>query len=198
MKKYLLLLVSIFFLSTLAANAQKVVVKAGYNYNSISGKVTTQDIKNGRSGYQFGLAYQTESSRGFSFQPELVYKVAGIKFSDIKKLDLGYVEVPINVQWGPDLLVARPFIFAGPFAGFKVANFFRGEWTDTDMDAVRDGLKKAEWGLNVGLGLDIFKFQISGRYNWHFGKIADLDGLPTYDLLSNAPRTFEVSIGLKF
>ena len=198
MKKIYLLVVSILCVGVLSAGAQGIIVKAGYNYNNVSlGKNTTvSDIKAGKSGWQIGVGFQSESSLGFSFQPEIVYKVMGYKFSDVKNMNLGYLEVPLNVQWGPDLLIARPFVFAGPYVGLKVSNQFRGsDWTDTDINQIKDGLNKAEWGLGIGLGINLFRFQIAGKYNWNFGSIANTTQLPT---LEGSPRTFEISIGLKF
>ena len=198
MKKICLLLVSILCIGVLSAGAQSIIAKAGFNYNNVSlGKNTTvSDIKSGKSGWQFGIGYQSESSHGFSFQPEVIYKVTGYKLSDVKDMNLGYLEVPLNVQWGPDLLIARPFIFAGPYVGLKVSNQFRGsEWTDTDINQIKDGLNKAEWGLGIGLGINVLKFQIAGKYNWNFGSIADTTRLPE---LNGSPRTFEISIGLRF
>ena len=198
MKKLSLLLVSLLCISVISAGAQGVIIKGGYNYSNvdINKSTTVSDIKKGKSGWQIGVGYQSESSHGFSIQPEIIYKVTGYKFSDVQNLNLGYVEVPVNVQWGPDLLIARPFIFAGPYVGLKVSNQFRGSgWEEADMQSIRDGLKKAEWGLGVGLGIQVFRFQITGKYNWNFGAIADTKQLPTLDA---APRTFEICLGLKF
>lgn len=197
MKKIALFLVGLLLMGGVAANAQHFLIKGGYNYSGISQQgVTVSDIKAGKSGWQLGIGLQTETARGFSFQPELLYKVTGVKFSDAKNLNLGYIELPLNVQWGPDLLIARPYIFAGPYIGVKVSNQFRGsEWTDTDMKTIGNGLKRTEWGLGIGLGIDLFKFQIAGKYNWNFGPIADTKELPS---LSGTPRTFEICVGLKF
>lgn len=203
MKKVTLLLVSVFCLGLFSANAQHLIIKAGYNYSNVSTNYSGASIgtamayvQEGKSGWQLGVGYQTGSSMGFSFQPELIYKVTGYKFSDIKNMNLGYLEVPLNVQWGPNLLVARPFVFAGPYVGLKVSNQFRGsDWNDTDMEQIRDGLRAAEWGLGTGVGLNIFKLQLTAKYNWNFGSIADTDKLPTLD---SSPRTFEISLGLRF
>ena len=192
MKKIALFMVGLLLMGGVAANAQHLIVKAGFNYAN----ATVEGIKSGKSGWQAGLGLQTETASGFSFQPELVYQVMGVKFDDARNLNLGYVQVPLNVQWGPDLLVARPYIVAGPYFGVKVRNQFKGSsWTDTDMKTIGNGLKKTEWGLGVGLGVDIFKFQISGKYNWNFGAIADTKELPS---LEGSPRTFEISVALKF
>lgn len=192
MKKIALFLAGLLLMGGVAANAQHLIIKGGFNYSN----ATVEGIKSGKSGWQFGAGFQTESARGFSFQPELIYQVKGVKFNDAKNLNLGYLQVPLNVQWGPDLLIARPYIFAGPYVGIKVRNQFKGNnWNETDMKTIGNGLKKTEWGLGVGLGLDIFKFQISGKYNWNFGAIADTNALPS---LEGAPRSFEISVGLKF
>ena len=192
MKRFALAVVCLMLLGSLTASAQGLIVKAGLNYNNS----TVQGIKEGRSGWQLGAGFQTETASGFSFQPELVYKVMGYKMSDIQNLNLGYLEVPLNVQWGPNLLIARPFIFAGPYVGIKVSNQFRGSnWTETDMEQVTSGLKKAEWGLGLGIGLNVMRFQIAGKYNWNFGAIADTAQMPS---LADSPRTLEISLGLRF
>ena len=30
-----------------------------------------------------------------------------------------------------------------------------------------------EWGVGIGGGIDIWRFQIAARYNWNFGRIMD-------------------------
>lgn len=198
MKKLTLLLAGILCFGLMNAGAEGLIIKGGYNYNNVTVEkgTTAKEIRSGKSGWQLGVGYQSESTLGFSFQPELIYKVTGYKFSDIQNMNLGYLEVPLNVQWGPNLLVARPFVFAGPYVGLKVSNQFRGSgWTDTDMDTIRKGLKSAEWGLGIGLGLNVFKFQITGKYNWNFGAIADTKQMPD---LNATPRTLEISLGLRF
>lgn len=198
MKRLTLLLVSIFCLGIFQASAQGFIIKGGYNYNNVTIEkgTTAKDLQAGKSGWQLGVGYQTHSTLGFSFQPELIYKVTGYKISDIKDMNLGYVEVPLNVQWGPNLLVARPFVFAGPYVGVKVSNQFRGsDWSETDVETVRKGLNTAEWGLGAGVGLNLFKLQLTAKYNWNFGAIAETKEIP---VLNESPRTFEISLGLRF
>lgn len=200
MKKFALVLASLLILGGVTANAQGVVVKGGYNYANVSidKNVTVKDIKAGRSGWQIGVGYQTDVASGFSFQPELVYKVSGYRIDDVKDLRLGYLDIPLNLQWGPDLVIARPFIFAGPYVGIKVQNQFKGSnWTETDIETIKNGLKKAEFGLGIGIGINFWKLQIAGKYNWNFGAIANA-GKVDYTTLQGKPRTFEISVGLIF
>jgi len=208
MKKVFLLLVSIFVLSGLAANAQHFIVKLGYDYANVSvdKNVTVADIKAGRSGWLAGVAYQSEISNGFSIQPELLFRNTGFKITDLTDLRLGYLEIPLNVQWGPDLLIARPYLFGGPFVGVRVRDVFRGPESDVSPDIraqIVESLKRLEWGVGVGIGVEIFKFQIAGKYNWDFGKLSNLE-MSQFDknniskTISGAPRTFELTVGLKF
>lgn len=193
MKKIALLLVGILCISALTVNAQGFIVKAGYNYSGSSVK----EIKSGRSGWQAGIGYQTEATKGFSFQPELLYKVDGLKFSDGANLRLSHLELPLNVQWGPDLLIARPFVFAGPFVGYNFRPSGKG-MSEAEISA----LNRFEWGVGVGLGLNIWKIQIAGKYNWNFGTFADVksvqQAMAHFESLKSHPRSFEISIGFRF
>ena len=193
MKKLSLLLVSILCLGVLNAGAQGFIVKAGWNYS----KSDVKDIKDGHNGWQVGVGFQTESALGFSFQPELLYKVNGLKFSDGANLRLSHLEVPLNVQWGPDLLIARPFVLAGPFVGYNFKPSGKGI-SEEEVNA----LHRFEWGVGVGLGINIWKLQVAGKYNWNFGTFADVTSaqaaMAHFDSLKGHPRTFEISVGLRF
>ena len=197
MKKLFLLLVSILCLGVLNAGAQGFIIKGGWNYSGSSVKA----MKDGRSGWQAGIGYQTESAKGFSFQPELLYKVNGLKLSDAANLRLSHLELPLNVQWGPDLLIARPFVFGGPFVGY---NFKPGGKGLSESEAVElsSALQRIEWGVGVGLGINVWKMQIAGKFNWNFGTFAQVtsaeQALSHFDNLKGHPRSFEISIGFRF
>jgi len=195
MKKLTLLIVSILCFGILA-NAQGFIIKGGWNFSGSS----VQAMKDGRNGWQAGVGYQTESSHGFSFQPELLWKVSGLKLSDGFDPKLCYLEVPLNVQWGPDLLIARPFVFGGPYLGYRVKTRFKEEPTTSLMDAFNKD--KFEFGLGVGLGINVWKLQIAGRFNWNLGKFADVSSMKEfvgkYENLDSSLRTLEISVGLRF
>ena len=36
------------------------------------------------------------------------------------------------------------------------------------------GLNRWEYGLGAGIGVEIWKIQVIGRYNWNFGSLSDL------------------------
>ncbi|MBR5099715.1 MAG: PorT family protein [Bacteroidales bacterium] len=194
MKKIAFLLVSLLLLGSVAANAQGVIVKAGFNYTNAS---SVQDLKSGKTGWQFGAGFQTESWTGFSLQPELVYKVKGVTLEDATKVSMNYVELPVNIQWGPDLLIARPFIFASPFLGYNIGTKFSKE--TTLADTINRNFHRFEYGLGLGLGINVWKLQITGKYNWNFGQITTWsDAQANVKGLDPAAKTFEICVGLKF
>ena len=67
--------------------------------------------------YQVGLTAQLPIAFGFAVQPSVFYQTKGTKLSDIGpekfKLDAkaGYLEIPVQLQWGPDLVAFRPYVF---------------------------------------------------------------------------------------
>lgn len=166
MKKILLALV-LLYAGLAAADAKSGFgIKAGLNFS-------TADIKEINAGtltrYQAGIAYNLDLPLGFSVQPSLVYNVKGASLGveDIASTDLsvGYLELMASLQWGPDLLIFRPFFDITPFVGYGINGSF-GEIKDIWSG---DGLNRLEYGLGLGAGLDIWRFQVVCRYNWNFG-----------------------------
>lgn len=181
-------------LSSVTARAEGLVVKGGLTYTNAS---TVQDLKKGKSGWEFGAGYQTGTFSGLAIQPELLYKVKGVTLTDATNVSLNYLELPVNVQWGIDLLIARPFIFVSPFIGCNLGAKFSQE---SDLaTTIMDSVKKFEYGFGAGLGLDFFRFQITAKYNWNFGNIASWsDYKEKISGLDPAAGTIEIALGLKF
>lgn len=160
-------------------------------YNSarvgLMGGFTSSSIKNMDSKsvslYHVGLTAEIPLLGGFAIQPGLLYQVKGMsadKFNSSTiseslgsfETKVGYLEVPVQVQWGLDLLAFRPYVLAEPFVGFRLGQSTKGE----AADKLKDNLKKVEYGLGVGAGVDVWRLQLSVKYFWNFGKIYDKDG----------------------
>jgi hypothetical protein len=119
------------------------------------------------TGYHAGLTYQIDLPFGFAIQPSVLYHVKGsLAEAPILNQDVydvfktGYVEVPVSIQWGPDLILFRPFLDVTPFVGYGVQNNL--SW---------DGFQRLEYGLGTGIGLEFWRIQLIGRYNWNFGPL---------------------------
>lgn len=148
-------------------------IVGGANFTNI------RDVSTGMTtGYHAGLTYKFDLAFGFSIQPSLLYhaksSVVENALANHERIDLkaGYLELPVSVQWGPDLILFRPFLDVTPFVGYGLDNRITGfdvnDW---------DSLQRLEYGLGVGIGLDIWKFQVIGRYNWNFGPLFNATGI---------------------
>lgn len=126
--------------------------------------------------YHVGATFKLSLPLGFAVQPSLVYQVKGTgvpaRYDDEKSFEYaaGYLEIPVSLQWGPDLLIMRPYFECVPFFGYALNNRFRGD------DSVKNdwtGLSRWEYGVGLGAGLEVWHLQISARYNWDFGTLFD-------------------------
>ena len=129
--------------------------------------------------YHAGLTYRFDLPAGFAIQPSVLYHVKGADFkADAKELrfDVGYIEVPVSIQWGPDLLLFRPFLDVTPFVGIGVNNAVAYKDAKDGVGKANDweDFSRWEYGIGLGVGLDIWRFQLIGRYNWNLGNLARL------------------------
>ena len=189
----LLAVVAVLCFTGTAAQAEGFLVKGGFNYSNFN----PDDIGN-YSAWFAGIGYQTYSWNGFALQPELIYRVNGAKFSDAASLRMNYLELPVNVQWGIDLLVAKPYLFVAPFIGCNLANAITPEGYVSN-ETLRTAVNRIDYGFGAGFGIDIWYLQLTAKYNWMFGPVANWSAF--MDSLSGIRinmATFEVSLGLKF
>ena len=123
--------------------------------------------------YHAGITYKAKLPLGFSIQPSLIYQVKGAR-AEAAMLDLsasvGYLELPVSVQWGPDLILFRPFLDVTPFVGYGLNNYF-GLGGANGVSNTWEGLNRWEYGVGTGIGLDVWKFQVIARYNWNLGSL---------------------------
>jgi len=118
-----------------------------------------------------GLTYKFDLPVGFQIQPALLYNV---KATEIKELDTdvfssGYLELLASVQWGIDLILFRPFLEVCPFIGCGL-----NMWENTDLSWKEIG-GRLGYGVGVGGGLQIWRFQLSARYNWNIDRIPNVN-----------------------
>ena len=206
--KKLLVIVAAMLVASAAASAKGFGVTAGINTTSTK----IEDIRTApRTGFNVGLTYALDLPLGFSIQPSVVYshKSASLDFSTVDLLDkfisndvfqnVGSVIVPVSVQWGPDLVVARPFLDVTPYVGYAVSNNVKG--MASDFKGVIEGEKGVDYGVGLGGGRNIRKLQAIVRYNWSFGtmgSIKEFTGLDV-DALKDANKVYGgISVNLAY
>lgn len=145
-------------------------------FTSSEAKIKNVDTKS-VSLYHIGLTAELPLGGGFAIQPSVLYQVkgasadniGGMSVSDLGKsfeTKVGYLEVPVQIQWGPDLMFFRPYVFAEPFVGYRISTSNKEA-----AKAFKDELKKVEYGLGLGAGIEVWRLQISAKYFWNFGKV---------------------------
>lgn len=192
MKKLLAVLVVAVLCATFAqhVDAKRFGVKAGVNLTSLEFKNGTP----GALGYSAGITWQHDLPMGFSIQPDLVYHVKATRLSNITKetFGLGYIELPVNLQWGLRLAnkKIRLFAQASPFIGYAVSQ--QGETSSKDNAIYDDAggiladvskaadkwlnINRFSYGAGLGLGVQLWGLQLTAQYCWNFGKLSNAKG----------------------
>ena len=119
-KKFAAAVVAVILASSLYAYAgdrsgASLGIMAGFTSSSSNAK-NLDPSSIGR--YHFGVTAEIPVAFGFAVQPSVLYQAKGTKLSDANidnfKLDakVSYIEIPVQIQWGPDLMAFRPYVFA--------------------------------------------------------------------------------------
>jgi hypothetical protein len=170
MKKILLMFVALLFAGIV--NGQlRFGVKAGVNFSKFN--TEEQTLKTEGAAWQIGLVSQLKIPLiGLGVQPELLYSINKGKDNSI-----GYFNVPINLRWQPlPIPLIKPIILVGPYFGYAV-----------NMKGFKkENINRFDWGIGLGAGVEIWKLQIEGRYNWGLQNINSLkDAAKDFDIKNN-------------
>lgn len=129
--------------------------------------------------YHAGVAVKIPLVFGFAVQPQLMYQAKGTTLDVVKTGGLqfdtkvGYLEMPVQVQWGPDLLLFRPYVFGEPFVGYGInmASKLNDNTLSTDFED--SFINRLEYGFGLGAGIEIWRLQLSAKYFWNFGPLTE-------------------------
>lgn len=196
MKKLLTTLLALVIITAGASAQSRFGVKAGLNFNKVSnlGDLTANATLKNKTGFHVGVLYQFRIPFvGLAIQPELLYSQkaqnVNIGHMDYGTASMDFIELPVNIQWGIDLLLFRPFIQVNPFISYAIGK------GDVISDVEWDNLNRLDYGVGLGAGVEIWKFQLTGKYSWSLGKLSDTN----FEGLDNAKlRGFQVSLALLF
>ena len=137
-----------------SVHAQKIGVRAGFNYANITGSDFDTDPM---TGFYAGIFKEVTLVPELLFlEPELQYSMQGFK-SDNTDYTISYINVPVLAKV---YIVKLISLEAGPQIGFKVSDNFPGD-SGNDLKTVDMGIA-AGAGLNFPLGLSINLRYIQG------------------------------------
>ena len=172
-------------LSLSAAAGSGFVIKAGLSNSNMDlnrdvatviSDVFSDSFFSDFTGYNVGIGYRSGTWNNFKIQPELVYNVRGTNIDDATNWKMAYLELPLNIQWGIDLILLRPYLQVSPFVGYDFVNVVTDNNTGNILGSVTTDANRFEYGLSVGGGVDLMdRIQLSVTYNWNFGEVANLE-----------------------
>ena len=181
MKKVFLAIAAV-VLSATTAMAQS---EAGSVYIKpmVGGTLTTLtkvDDSKMKLGFVGGAEFGYQVSNEFAVTSGVLASMQGCKFKDDvyekdRSTTLTYLNIPILANY---YIVPGLAIKAGIQPGFMLSH--KTKWTDTDtgvdMDITsKDGLKKFDFSIPLGLSYEISDFVIDARYNLGLTKISKSD-----------------------
>lgn len=180
-------------------------IKAGLNFQSLD-DIKLSDINytiNRKTGWNAGILYKISLPLGFAVQPELMYTHTRGIGKNLQSGSIGlnqgeytidHLQLPVGVQWGVDLFMFRPFLQVVPYIGYTISS-------SCSIEGVTSSKNKFQYGVGIGAGLDIWKFQLSGRYCWDLGEVGKYSWSDANNVVKSVtPKTkgFELSIALIF
>lgn len=110
-------------------------------------------------------------SESLSFQPGLLFTEKGFVYKDDDykfSTKIYYFEIPLNVVYKYDIGILEIYGVAGPYFGFAVSGKFKYDDSTEKIkfgdDTGDDNIKRGDFGLNFGAGVEISSFQIGLNY----------------------------------
>lgn len=190
MKKSILLIITILLFAFQASAQFSAGVLAGAMFSTP--KFADISMKNPAKVYA-GLTCNVDLPSGFSIQPAVTFVSKEAYFRENLKATMQAIEIPLSFQWGPDLLIFRPFIDVTPFVGVKLKTHLDthvADGLDVNKPLNPDG-EILEYGLGLGGGIDVWKLRFTARYNWNMGPLFKSERLPEGSILEFAKDNYK-------
>lgn len=167
MRKFFIVLL-VLSLSLTALGKTRFGIVGGYTSAKMSLSETLKDFDiSSAPGFHAGVGLNVPLPLGFGIQPQFQYSRKSSTVEDISKYTVQYLELPVQVQWGVDLIVAKPYVFVEPFVGYTLSGRVEYPEIQTRQELKLDN--HLEYGLSVGAGVMIaHHVQLAFKYFWNF------------------------------
>ena len=185
-------------------------IRAGVNFQNINGKDAADNSLNNnlRTGFHAGINAEVPLGSGFYLQPGALYSVKGAEYENNAKVQVSYVEVPVNFVYKPILGTGNMLLGFGPYVGFGINGKIKApNGTETDLDFGSDYnaanpatyFKSFDAGGNLLAGYE-FANKLSFQLNAQLGlvKINKENTTVANDKTSWKNTGFGVSLGYRF
>ena len=208
MRKFFLAVMLVFAAVTVSF-AQQLGIKGGMTANKVDMSWRISDMVRttgaNRTGLNIGLVCKLPVTSVFTLQPELLYvkKHQSIRYETsgdeyVVGNSMSYLQLPVNCQFGLNLVVCRPFIFASPFLAYAL-----NRSGDVNNEIPWSDFNRFSYGIGAGAGIDIWKIQFAFKYSWDLNKLGSHstragESYEIEEYLSSRNRGFELSLAFFF
>lgn len=182
MRKIFLVLILICTLSSVYAQQRpwRIGIKGGVNFihleNYGGGYYSDFDPK---PGYSVGVLFQYTwgGFLNYSLVPEIQYTESRTDVDLLYITDclttMQSLDIPVNFKLGLKLSkIFRPYIMCNVYGSYIVkCNGDFWELLDIKQPGSDVEINKWYFGLGAGMGFDLWKFQVEGRYRWNMNRI---------------------------
>jgi hypothetical protein len=190
-------------------------LRAGVNFQNVNGKDFEGDkIEDNKlkTGFHIGVNAEIPVAPEFYIQPGVLFSTKGAKDDDLKaKLNLSYIEVPINFLYKPELGAGKLLLGIGPYVAFAVGGKvdpdngddvdveFEKEITAAQYLSGKPYFKRFDAGGNLLFGYE-FSNKFSLQANAQLGLVninPEIEGVSN-DKSKLKNTGFGVSLGYRF
>lgn len=132
-----------------------------------------------------------------AFQPEALFSRQGTKFSEdgeTAKIKIDYFQVPLLARF--KLASASPVsVLVGPSLGFRTRARLEVPGSPAGFsDGFEDEIERFDVGLVAGIGVEVGRLVLDGRYTWGLSNIAKANG----NSGTAKNRVFSATAGVRF
>jgi hypothetical protein len=158
-------------------------VRAGVNFTNLNGEDDLgKDLENDiKTGFHIGVNAEIPVATDFYLQPGLLFSTKGAKAKEASveyKLNLSYIEIPINFLYKPTLGDGKLLLGFGPYIGLGVGGKWKAGDKDYDVKFTSDRkasdpadkyyIKGIDFGGNLLVGYELSS-KISAQLNAQLG-----------------------------
>jgi hypothetical protein len=205
---------TVFALGAKAQSKTTFGIRAGVNFQNLNGEdAQGHDFDNKiKTGFNIGVNAEVPLAPDFYIQPGLLFSTKGCKTenpgTDDTKVNLSYLEIPINLLYKPTLGAGKLLLGFGPYIGIAVGGKRKTGSNDVSFEFSNDvkstdpaytrTLKRLDFGGNLLAGYELSS-KISVQLNAQLGMsnlFPKVDGKKLDDKLKNTG--FGISFGYRF
>lgn len=190
-------------------------LRAGINLQNINGKdLTGKDLEDNKlkAGFNIGVNAELPVAPDFYLQPGILFTTKGTKIEqtgDDTKVNVSYIEVPVNFIFKPALGPGKMLLGVGPYVAFGVGGKIKEGSDDADIKFKNEittteymadfYLKRLDVGGNLLVGYELAK-KISFQLNAQLGMAKINPKIKDYsaDKTSLKNTGFGISVGYRF